>query len=191
MSASPSTIPTPTIGRIVLFRGSDGEDRPAIVTHVWSQFCVNLHVFGKDSRDTNHGISTSVTHIGPETNETPTTGPSWRWVPFQIQTAGTRHQDVPASTAAVPQVGPRITPDHIKSVIDASTWTDTKIGRKTTVVCLTLPNGFEVIESSGCVDPLNYDHALGVEICKKRIIDQVWKLEGYALAHDLAKSPKY
>ena len=181
------SIPTPTIGRIVLFRGSDGEDRPAIVTHVWSDFCVNLYVFPKDSSDTNTGPRTSVTHIGPETNEQPTTGPSWRWMPFQIQTAGTRHQDVPKNTIPVPQSSIRVTEELIDSIIDASTWTDTKIGRKTTVVCLTLPNGFEVIESSGCVDPLNYDHALGVEICKKRIVDQVWKLEGYALANDLTK----
>ena len=90
-------------------------------------------------------------------------------------------------TTTVPQVGPRITKEHIDDLLSRSDWSDIKIGNKTTVVCLTLPNGFEVIESSGCVDPTNYDHVLGVEICKKRIIDQVWKLEGYALAHDLAK----
>lgn len=28
-------------------------------------------------------------------------------------------------------------------------------------------------------DPDNYDHDLGVEICKKRIEDELWKLEGY------------
>lgn len=88
-------------------------------------------------------------------------------------------------TPSVPQVGPRITQAHINGLLDRSLWSDTKLGIKTTVVCLTLPNGFEVIEASGCVDPRNYDHALGVEICKKRIVDQVWKLEGYRLACEL------
>lgn len=36
----------PSIGRIVLFN-ADGKDRPAIITHVWSDECVDLHVFGE------------------------------------------------------------------------------------------------------------------------------------------------
>jgi hypothetical protein len=76
----------------------------------------------------------------------------------------------------------RVTPAQIDALIAASTWTDAKMGEKTTVVCCKLPNGFEVIESSGCVDPANYDHGMGIGICRKRIVDQIWKLEGYALA---------
>lgn len=87
-----------------------------------------------------------------------------------------------SETPTIPQRGPRITKEHIDGLLAASTWTDTKMGDKTTVVCLRLPNGFEVIESSGCVDPANYDHALGVTICRRRITDKVWLLEGYRLA---------
>lgn len=76
----------------------------------------------------------------------------------------------------------RVTSDQIDALIAASTWTDTKMGDKTTVVCCKLPNGFEVIESSGCVDPANYDHGMGVGICRRRIMDKLWMLEGYALA---------
>lgn len=76
----------------------------------------------------------------------------------------------------------RVTQAHIDTILATSTWSDTKMGEKTTIVCCRLPNGFEVIESSGCVDPANYDHALGVSICKRRIVDKVWLLEGYALA---------
>jgi len=93
-----SAPPIPTIGRVVLFCGTDGEDRPAIVTHVWSPFCVNLHVFGKDSSDASAGIRTSVTHAGPETNEKATPG-TWHWMPYQIQTAGQRHPDAPAAAS--------------------------------------------------------------------------------------------
>jgi hypothetical protein len=84
-------------------------------------------------------------------------------------------------TTTVPQRGLRITKEHIEGLLAASTWHDTKMGDKTTVVCLRLPNGFEVIESSGCVDPANYDHAMGVTICRRRITDKVWLLEGYRL----------
>ncbi len=74
-----------------------------------------------------------------------------------------------------------ITKDQIDALLAASTFTDTKLGEKTTVVCAKLPNGFEVIESSGCVDPANYNHELGVQTCKRRIVDKVWMLEGYRL----------
>jgi len=85
-------------------------------------------------------------------------------------------------STTVPQNANRVTNDQIDAIMAAAVWTDTKLGEKTTVVCCKLPNGFEAIESSGCVDPANYDHGLGVSICRKRIVDQLWKLEGYALA---------
>lgn len=86
---------------------------------------------------------------------------------------------------------PRVTKEHIDHLIAASTITDTKLGAKTTVVCCKLPNGFELIESSGCVDPANYDHALGVSTCKRRLVDKLWMLEGYALAEVLHNGRTY
>ena len=79
-----------------------------------------------------------------------------------------------------------ITKAQIDDLIAKSTRTDTKMGEKTTVVCLRLPNGFEVIESSGCVDPANYNHDLGVQTCMRRIIDKVWLLEGYRLQSSIS-----
>lgn len=55
------------------------------------------------------------------------------------------------------------------------------VGKKTTVVHATLKNGFEIIESSSCVDPANYSEDLGAEICSERIKNQVWHLLGFAL----------
>lgn len=57
---------------------------------------------------------------------------------------------------------------------------------KLTVVTVKLPNGFTIVESSGCVDPANYDEELGMEICMKRIEDRIWYLEGYRLQCELA-----
>ena len=56
---------------------------------------------------------------------------------------------------------------------------------KTTLVKVVLPNGWCCIEHSSCVDPDNYDHELGVEICMKRIKDKLWELEGYLLQNEV------
>lgn len=55
------------------------------------------------------------------------------------------------------------------------------LGEKTTVVHAKLKNGFELVESSACVDPANYDEQVGAEICLERIRNQVWHLLGFAL----------
>lgn len=54
------------------------------------------------------------------------------------------------------------------------------LGRKTTAVLLTLTNGFEVVGTSACVDPANYNEGVGAEYARKRAMDKVWELEGYA-----------
>lgn len=56
---------------------------------------------------------------------------------------------------------------------------------KTTVVAMKLPNGFVLVESSSCVDPLNYDEAIGVQICKQKLESKLWELEGYRLQERL------
>lgn len=55
------------------------------------------------------------------------------------------------------------------------------LGQKTTVVHATLANGFEIVESSSCVDPANYSEELGVQICLERIRNRVWYLLGFLL----------
>jgi len=52
---------------------------------------------------------------------------------------------------------------------------------KTTIVTATLRNGFEITESSSCVDPANYDEALGQHVAMERIKEQVWHLLGFLL----------
>lgn len=59
---------------------------------------------------------------------------------------------------------------------------------KVTIVSCKLPNGFIITESSGAVDPLNYDEKIGTEICMERIENKLWELEGYALAKQLYES---
>jgi hypothetical protein len=79
-----------------------------------------------------------------------------------------------------------LTKADIDEILSASIVEDMKLEPKTTLVKVTLPNGFELIETSSCVDPDNYDHNLGKEICMKRIEDKIWYLEGYVLQSKIA-----
>lgn len=55
------------------------------------------------------------------------------------------------------------------------------IGEKTTLVVVKLVNGFEITESSSCVDAANYDEKIGSEICLERIKNKIWELLGFLL----------
>lgn len=79
-----------------------------------------------------------------------------------------------------------ITKEQISAVLNGTSFQDSKMGQKTTVVHATLPSGFEIVESSACVDPANYDHAIGVKICMERLANRVWQLEGYRLQCELS-----
>lgn len=52
---------------------------------------------------------------------------------------------------------------------------------KCTIVAVQLKNGFVLVESSSCVDPMNYSEAIGMSICIERIKNRLWELEGYKL----------
>lgn len=86
-----------------------------------------------------------------------------------------------------PSISARMVEDFIRE-----TWTET-LGEKTTVVRAALRNGFEIVESSSCVSPENYDEAMGRDICLKKIRDKVWMLLGFLLqtaVHGCAVRPE-
>lgn len=62
-----------------------------------------------------------------------------------------------------------------------SEWRDERMGEKTTVVQAILKNGFVITDSSSCVDPANYNHEIGFQICQGRIKNQIWNLLGFTL----------
>jgi hypothetical protein len=78
-----------------------------------------------------------------------------------------------------------ITEEYIKSLIKNQEFT--VIFDKTTVCCLKLINGFEVIGTSACVDVANFDAKLGAEIAYTNAVGKIWELEGYRLQCDLYK----
>lgn len=56
-----------------------------------------------------------------------------------------------------------------------------QIDHKTTLVKAETMSGFVQYEVSSCVDPANYDHALGTKIATDRIKDRLWMLLGFVL----------
>ncbi len=74
---------------------------------------------------------------------------------------------------------PSISKEVVEDFI-VNTWTQT-LGNKCTVVRARLRNGFEIVESSACVSPENYDEKLGEAICLDKIKDKVWTLLGFLL----------
>lgn len=74
-----------------------------------------------------------------------------------------------------------VTKAEIDALLASAKRSVTTVGAKTTLVVVTLPNGFEIAATSACVDPANYDMAVGEEIAMKRIEDKLWELEGYRL----------
>lgn len=61
------------------------------------------------------------------------------------------------------------------------TVTDSQLDEKTTIVTAETRTGFRQYEVSSCVDPANYDHALGVSIATERIKDRIWPMLGFVL----------
>lgn len=56
-----------------------------------------------------------------------------------------------------------------------------KLGTKMTACLLTLKDGHEVVGLAGVVDASTYNIEIGGPIARKKAIDEVWSLMGYAL----------
>ena len=78
-----------------------------------------------------------------------------------------------------------ITQEHIDALIRESQINVKTVFGKCTIVAVQLKNGFVLVESSSCVDPLNYNEAMGMSICIDRIKNKLWELEGYKLQNEL------
>lgn len=72
----------------------------------------------------------------------------------------------------------KIPKEHIENLMAHSDYEIWEVS-SCTIVAMTLPNGYTIVESSGCIDPSEYDHDLGVELCKAALERKVWQLEGY------------
>lgn len=58
-----------------------------------------------------------------------------------------------------------------------------RIPNTTMTICIIeMVNGFSVCGESACVDPKNFDEAVGRRIAYENAFDKIWPLEGYLLA---------
>ena len=110
------------------------------------------------------------------------------WSPKEVfEAASLRVNPDGECKTGAPSVSPGMVEDFLRE-----TWTET-LGEKTTVVRAVLRNGFEIVESSSCVSPENYDEATGRDICLEKIRDKVWMLLGFLLqtaVHGCAVRPE-
>jgi hypothetical protein len=63
-----------------------------------------------------------------------------------------------------------------------------RIPDTTITVCLiTMVNGYIVTGESACVNPANFDSAVGRRFAYENAMEKLWPLEGYLLAEELSK----
>lgn len=85
---------------------------------------------------------------------------------------------------------------HIKSMVESLTFKVYVIEGTTTTACWAfLPNGWQLAYGeSSCVDPNNFDVAIGEKYAKERCLvdaeNKLWELEGYLLKMTGATSAK-
>ncbi|HBQ5956572.1 TPA: hypothetical protein L7639_002340 [Klebsiella pneumoniae subsp. pneumoniae] len=98
---------------------------------------------------------------------------------------------------------PRITPQHIESIIDEchyftagdahrAAWPDKNAADAAspaldllTFCVLVLRNGFTVTGESACASPENFDPKIGRKIARENAVNKIWLLEGYLLKQRL------
>lgn len=203
----------PTLGRIVWYRGDDGEFRAAIITGVNSDFNVNLNVFGHHAIDVQCGPKDSVTHADPE--QEPLCFPSWGWMPYQVEQAKKQADTVAAgvqpktsstdtSDAAIEQeiqakgkTAPRVTPADIEGnirhevyfvaseAVDVTAVLANPALELLTFCVITLQNGFTVTGESACASPESFDAEIGRKVARQNAVQKIWPLMGYALKQQL------
>ena len=74
-----------------------------------------------------------------------------------------------------------VTEEQINKIIENADVKVKSVFGKCTIVTVQLKNGFIITESSACVDPINYDEVVGINICMDKIKNKLWELEGYRL----------
>jgi len=75
---------------------------------------------------------------------------------------------------------PRLTPADIDNEIVSEAFHVFE-GTTTTVCCLTLQNGYNVIGTSAAASLENFDEEIGKKLARERAREQIWALAGYEL----------
>lgn len=97
------------------------------------------------------------------------------WTPNEVFEKAYLPMDDNKNLPSGVSIGQKMVDDFI-SYVEVRT-----MGDRTTVVRCVLKNGYEIVESSSCVDPENYSEEDGRNICMKKIKDKIWMLLGFLL----------
>ena len=74
-----------------------------------------------------------------------------------------------------------VTQEHIDNLIRESQINVKTVFGKCTIVSVQLKNGFVIVESNTCVNPINYDEAMGIiytSVARKIFIELVIRCDG-------------
>lgn len=119
-------------------------------------------------------------------------------------------QQIEKDIVAKGKTAPRVTPNHIESLIvsehcftaydgiggdgamatykSALDLTESQEALKLLTFCvLVLRNGFTVTGESACASPENYDEEIGRKIARQNAVNKIWLLEGYLLKQRLSE----
>jgi hypothetical protein len=61
----------------------------------------------------------------------------------------------------------------------------------TTVCCIRMKNGFNIIGTSACVNAADFDEEMGRSIAYKKAFERIWELEGYLLAEHMSQVARH
>ena len=81
----------------------------------------------------------------------------------------------------------KVTEKQIDKIIQAGSVEIQDLSDKTTLVKFRTEEGFEIVATSSCVDPKNYNRDTGAKICMDQIKNKLWEYEGYLLSKKLYK----
>lgn len=81
---------------------------------------------------------------------------------------------------------PRVTAEGMKDRIERVDY-HVLPGSTVTICNITVNNGFSVRGESACVDPENFDEAIGRKIAFDNAFRQLWPLFGFLLAEDICR----
>ncbi|GKX40045.1 hypothetical protein SOASR014_37840 [Pectobacterium carotovorum subsp. carotovorum] len=112
-------------------------------------------------------------------------------------------KDIEQEIIAKGLTAPRVTPQHIESVIVSECYFTAGDGiagacyrqvktlhspqelELLTLCVLVLRNGFTVTGESACASPENFDAEIGRKIARENAVNKIWLLEGYLLKEKL------
>lgn len=116
-------------------------------------------------------------------------------------------KDIESEIQAKGLTAPRVTPQHIESVIISEHYFTAAAGvvgeaallktgldysevpetlKLLTFCVLVLRNGFTVTGESACASPENFDAEIGRKIARENAVNKIWTLEGYLLKQKLS-----